>query len=157
MTLRTENISWGEEDIENVFGFHKATIEGPNASATAHAELRIRFREFMGMLDMALPPGHTKTIVRTKMQEASMFSHFAIAEPQPIVNEPLPDYGDQSHYLVTDAKIDRAEEEAEQWLDNLDVDNVKVLKPGDEGFVEFDLDETPLDKRERENPNYNEF
>lgn len=126
MTLDPKNISWGEESIENIFGFHKATIEGPNASAPKHAELRIRFREFMGMLDMALPPSRAKSLVLTHMQYASMFTHFGIAETQPVVSEPLPDYGDQSHHLVTDAKIDRAEEEAEQYRD-FDTDDHKSM------------------------------
>lgn len=120
------NVSWGEEAIDNIFGFHKATVEGPNASAPKHAELRVRFREFMGMLDQAIPAGRAKSLVLTHMQYASMFTHFAVAETQPLVFEPLPDYGDQSHYLVTDAKIDRAEEEAEQYRD-FDTDDYKRM------------------------------
>lgn len=109
------NVSWGEQDIDNTFGFHKATVEGPNASAPVHSELRVRFREFMNMLDTLIPPGRAKSVVKTKMQEASMFSHWGIAETQPLVDEPLPDYGPASPYmpLVTDAKIDRYEEDQE--------------------------------------------
>lgn len=109
----TDNTSWGAAEIENVFGFHAATLEGPNATAPKHMEVRVNFREFMEYLDRTLVPGRAKSLVFTEMQKASMFSHFAIAETAPIKDE----------HTVS-----------------------RLIS-----------EETPLDVRERENPDYDKF
>lgn len=77
----------GPQEIENRFGFHKGTIEGPDATAPRHASLRKEFRAFAEMLDEALPDGREKALVFTKLQEASMWAHFAIAQDAPLVQE----------------------------------------------------------------------
>ena len=77
----------GKEEIENRFGFHKGTIEGPNATSPQHAELRVRYRAFVESLDHALPEGRAKSIAMIKMEEASMWAHKAIAETAPVVRE----------------------------------------------------------------------
>lgn len=77
----------GKDEIENRFGFHKGTIEGPNATAPRHAELRKRYREFAEHLDSVLPDGREKALVFTKLQESSMWSHFCIASAAPLVQE----------------------------------------------------------------------
>lgn len=77
----------GKEEIENRFGFHKGTLEGPNATAPRHAALRVRFREFAELLDEALVDGREKSLAFTALQEASMWSHFCIASSAPLVRE----------------------------------------------------------------------
>lgn len=76
--------SIGSAEIENRFGFHKGTIEGPNATAPRHADLRLKFREFAEMLDEVLPDGRAKNIAFTELENASMWSHKAVAETAPL-------------------------------------------------------------------------
>jgi len=75
------------EEINNRFGFHKATIEGSNATAPQHKELRKEFVEFATILDASLPDGRAKSLAMTALEEASMWSHKAIAETAPVVVE----------------------------------------------------------------------
>ena len=77
----------GLEEIKNRFGFHKGTIEGPNATAPRHADLRTRFIIFGGSLDERLPDGRSKSLAMTALEEASMWAHKAIAETAPLVGE----------------------------------------------------------------------
>lgn len=79
-----ENTTFGPDEIEHRFGFHKGTIEGPNASAPRHRDLRLKFREFAEMLDDVLPPGRAKSVAFTELENASMWSHKAIAETAPL-------------------------------------------------------------------------
>jgi hypothetical protein len=81
------NVSIGAEEIENRFGFHKATIEGENATLPIHRDLRLAFRDFAEVLDTILPPGRAKSVAFTNLEDASMWSHKAIAETAPVVNE----------------------------------------------------------------------
>lgn len=52
-----DNTSLGREEIENRFGFHKATVEGPNATAAVHRDIRRLFVELGVQLDALLPAG----------------------------------------------------------------------------------------------------
>jgi hypothetical protein len=79
----------GEEEIKNRFGFHKATIEGLNATLPEHQYLRVSFMEFADMLDRILPPGRTKSVAFTQLEDASMWAHKAIASMAPM-QDPLP-------------------------------------------------------------------
>jgi hypothetical protein len=81
------NVSIGAEEIEHRFGFHKATIEGENATLPIHRDLRLAFRDFAEVLDTILPPGRAKSVAFTNLEDASMWSHKAIAETAPVVNE----------------------------------------------------------------------
>lgn len=81
------NVSIGAEEIEHRFGFHKATIEGENATLPKHREVRLLFREFAERLDEILVPGRAKSVAFTNLEDASMWSHKAIAETAPVVNE----------------------------------------------------------------------
>ena len=47
----------GKEEIDNRFGFHKATIEGDNATLPDHALVRKLFKRFAERLDEILPDG----------------------------------------------------------------------------------------------------
>lgn len=77
----------GVDEIENRFGFHKATIEGDNASLPKHRDTRLKFREFAEFLDTVLPDGRAKSVAFTELENASMWAHKAIAETAPLVTE----------------------------------------------------------------------
>lgn len=89
------NISMSQQEIENRFGFHKATIEGPDATLPLHRDVRLAFREFAEYLDEVLPPGRAKGIAFTELESASMWAHKAIAETAPLIVE-VPEDGEQS-------------------------------------------------------------
>lgn len=77
----------GHDEIEHRFGFHKATIEGENATLPKHRSVRVEFREFAAFLDEVLPDGRAKTIAFMELENASMWSHKAIAETAPALPE----------------------------------------------------------------------
>lgn len=77
----------GSEEIEHRFGFHKATIEGDNATLPKHRDLRLAFRAFGEMLDEVLPEGRAKSVAFTELENTSMWSHKAIAETAPVISE----------------------------------------------------------------------
>lgn len=82
-----DNTSVGHDEIEQRFGFHKATIEGDEATAPAHVTLRIEFRRFAEELDAFLPNGRAKSLAFTELENASMWAHKAIATQAPLVEE----------------------------------------------------------------------
>lgn len=69
-----------DEEIENRFGFHKATIEGPQVTTEIHAELRRLFKSMVKQLNNILPPGRNAAEAFTNFENASMWAHKAIAE-----------------------------------------------------------------------------
>ena len=75
------------DEIEKRFGHHKATIEGPGSTAPKHADLREHYTAFANMLADRLPEGRAKSLALTALEEASMWSHKAIAETAPVVTE----------------------------------------------------------------------
>lgn len=77
----------GPEEIEHRFGFHKATTEGENATLPKHRDTRLKYREFAEFLDEVLPDGRAKSVAMTKLEDASMWSHKAIAELAPAIRE----------------------------------------------------------------------
>lgn len=77
----------GKEEIEHRFGFHKATIEGANATLPKHRDVRILFREFAERLDEILDDGRAKSVAFTELENASMWTHKAIAENAPLISE----------------------------------------------------------------------
>lgn len=85
VTPRSERI--GTEEIEHRFGFHKATTEGLNATLPRHRDTRLKFREFAEWLDQVLPPGRAKSVAFIELENASMWSHKAIAEQAPAIRE----------------------------------------------------------------------
>jgi len=82
-----DNTSIGREEIENRFGFHKATIEGPNATTAVHRDIRRLFVELAVQLDALLPHGRGKAYAFTMLQTAAMWMHFSVAEQAPVVDE----------------------------------------------------------------------
>lgn len=76
-----------ENEIESRFGFHKATIEGREATAPKHAQLREKFKEFAAYLNEILPDGRYKSLVQTELEVTSMWSHKSIAETAPLNKE----------------------------------------------------------------------
>lgn len=77
----------GNDEINNRFGFHKATIEGDNATLPKHTDLRLEFRGIAEWLDRTLPDGRNKSLMWTSLEEASMWAHKAIAEGAPLIDE----------------------------------------------------------------------
>lgn len=77
----------GHEEIEHRFGFHRATVEGDNATLPRHRDLRLAYKEFANILDEGLPDGREKALAFTALQEASMWSHCAIAMDAPTIVE----------------------------------------------------------------------
>jgi hypothetical protein len=80
----------GPDEIEHRFGFHKATVEGDNATLPQHRVTRLEFREFAKFLDKLLPDGRAKSVMFTELENASMWAHKAIAEKAPLVEEEVP-------------------------------------------------------------------
>lgn len=82
-----ESKGLGPEEIKSRFGFRKATDEGENATLPLHVDLRLTFREFAEYLDGVLPNGRAKEVAFTELENASMWSHKAIAGGAPLVEE----------------------------------------------------------------------
>jgi hypothetical protein len=85
--LDVDHRSLGDLEIENRLGFHKGTIEGPNASSPRHAYLRVAFMEFMDMLDRVLPNGRAKSFAMAELEMTSMWAHKAVAQLAPVTHE----------------------------------------------------------------------
>jgi hypothetical protein len=66
-------------EIQSRFGFHKATIEGPNPSRQRHADLREAFQNWAGFLSLNTTKGRETALMFTALEEASMWAHKAIA------------------------------------------------------------------------------
>ena len=77
----------GADEIKNRFGFHKATIEGDDATKPKHADLRAAFVDFAEYLDDVLPDGRYKSLAFTELEVASMWSHKSVAETAPLNEE----------------------------------------------------------------------
>lgn len=86
-TVAVGNVSVGFEEIEHRFGFHKAAIENPATSAGTHAYLREMFREMAETLDGMLPQGREKATAFTELENASMWSHKALARQNELVTD----------------------------------------------------------------------
>lgn len=72
------------DQLANIFGYHPGTEE----TIPKHEEVRSAFLAFAKILLPILPDGKSKAIVVTKLQEASMFSNFAVAESAPVIPPP---------------------------------------------------------------------
>ena len=67
------------EEINQRFGHHKATIEGDNATLPRHTETRKRFMDLAEYLDRVVKDGRAKAVMFTELETASMWAHKAIA------------------------------------------------------------------------------
>lgn len=77
----------GKDEIANRFGAHKATIEGDNATLPRHLLVRKLFRELANRLDEVLIDDRLKDLAFDRLEEASMWSHKAIAKDAPLIGE----------------------------------------------------------------------
>lgn len=77
----------GRDEVESRFGFHKATIEGDNATLPRHALLRKAYKEFANRLDEVLEDGRAKDLAFDHLEASSMWSHKAVAQDSPLIDE----------------------------------------------------------------------
>lgn len=73
-----------QREIESIFGYHPGTEQ----TIPRHEEVRSAFLAFAKLLLPTLPDGRAKAVVKMKLQEASMFANFSIAELSPVVPPP---------------------------------------------------------------------
>jgi hypothetical protein len=76
-----------EHDIESRWGFHKATVEGKDATTPKHTDLRIAFKDFVSYLNTILPEGRYKDLAMDDLERVSMWTHKSIAETAPLAQE----------------------------------------------------------------------
>lgn len=74
------------DEIAHRFGHHKATIEGPNATATIHEYLRVEYQTFALKIVRSIPEGRERDIALTELESASMWSHKALARTGELVS-----------------------------------------------------------------------
>lgn len=81
----------GSDEIEDRFGYHRATTD----TAQTHAQVRIGFQSHAIALDELLPDGREKALAMTALQEAMMWANAAIARQDPVdtVTPHLPNAG----------------------------------------------------------------
>ena len=87
------NESIGRDEILHRFGFHAATIEGPNATAPIHTDVRRLFVALAENMDHLVPAGRGKATAFTQLQQAAMWFHWSIAEHAPLVRTDYPEPG----------------------------------------------------------------
>jgi hypothetical protein len=79
------------EEIQNRFGFHKASIEGAAATAPKHRDIRIMFCEFAERLAELLPETYPEKrytdLAFDALEVASMWTHKSIAQSAPLIDE----------------------------------------------------------------------
>lgn len=76
----------GTNDIWNRFGFHRAT-QSPNFTAEQHWKLRREFINFATRLCNNLPDVRETRIALERLEEASMWTHKALASQDPLEKE----------------------------------------------------------------------
>jgi hypothetical protein len=86
MPLRGDEML-SDDELNNRFGFHKATIEGPEATQPKHAMLRQAFLGFAKVLNEEIPGGRYKSLMWTAFEEAAMWTHKAIAQTAPLEDD----------------------------------------------------------------------
>lgn len=77
----------GREELNNRFGFHKATIEGSNATQPRHIQTRHLFLAFAERLDEIMEDGRAKDNAYDRLEEAAMWAHKGIAADAPLMQE----------------------------------------------------------------------
>jgi hypothetical protein len=73
----------GGKEIENRFGFHKATIEGKNATVPVHVYIREEFTRFAKWLDGTLPGSREKDLAFDFLETGAMWAHKSVARTSP--------------------------------------------------------------------------
>lgn len=82
-----ENRMITSNEVRSRFGFHKASLEGPDATLPKHSKLRVLFTEFAEVLNDMLPDGRNKSVAFTELESASMWAHKAVAQTDPLIEE----------------------------------------------------------------------
>ena len=86
-----------QAEINQRFGFHRATIEGPEATQPRHVMLRRAFLAFASDLNYVLPYGREMLLAFEHLEDASMWAHKAIAR-----EAPLDDSVDEQSEVITE-------------------------------------------------------
>jgi len=102
----------GKKEIEERFGFHKATVEGENATLPRHKDVRIKFREFAEWLDIMVTDGRAKSVMFTELETCSMWAHKAIAEEAPLI-------GEEPEYNLNEMAFPESDEENKELMDKI--------------------------------------
>lgn len=76
-----------KDEIESRWGFHKATIEGAEATTPKHVDLRMTFKDMASYLNEILPDGRYKTLALDDLERVSMWCHKSVAETAPVIGE----------------------------------------------------------------------
>ena len=90
-------------EVAQRFGFHKATIEGPEATQMRHVVVRRAYMAFVTDLMSLLPEGHYRELAIDDLERAAMWTHKAIAS-----TAPLEDLGIETHTEETMHKVYKA-------------------------------------------------
>lgn len=91
-------------EVAQRFGFHKATIEGPEVTQPKHVLLRRAFMLFAQDLYALLPEGHYRGLAVDDLERASMWAHKAIASRAPLETDPP----EEGHTEETSHKVYKA-------------------------------------------------
>jgi hypothetical protein len=94
-------MSFGADKIRHRFGYHPAST----TTASKHEQVREAFIAFGDYLDSVLPDGRAKELAFDKLQEASMWSNFRIAEFSPLVKKRIykvTDHDDSTDHAATE-------------------------------------------------------
>lgn len=73
----------GVDDVEKRFGLH---AQGDQTDRL-HQELRFLFKQMGDTLDTLLPTGRAKSVAMTELQATSLWSHQAVEEQLPLIQE----------------------------------------------------------------------
>lgn len=76
---------FGKDAIRNRFGQH----ESNGVTVLKHNRVRESFIMLAEFLDELIPDGDAKDLAFVRLQEASMWSNFAVAENRPLVPKPV--------------------------------------------------------------------
>lgn len=68
-----------DHEIQSRFGKHAGALEGPNPNGVKHKMLRSYFTDWARTIDELMPDGRNKSLALTAFEEASMWSHKAVA------------------------------------------------------------------------------
>ena len=94
-------------EVAQRFGFHKATIEGPEATQPRHVVVRRAYMAFVTDLMSLIPEGHYRELALDDLERASMWTHKAIAQLAPLEDIGYEGSTEETMHKVYKALLDR--------------------------------------------------